>query len=82
MTLHIRNRETDELARKLAERQNISITDAVRRALTNELQRLNEAVPLPDRIAALRARVLAYPATELDADKAFYDDLSGQGDAP
>ncbi|MDQ4061856.1 MAG: type II toxin-antitoxin system VapB family antitoxin [Pseudomonadota bacterium] len=49
MTLHIRNRETDELARKLAERQNISITDAVRRALTNELQRLNEAVPLPDR---------------------------------
>ena len=81
MTLHIRDPETDELARTLASRQNISITDAVRRALANELRRLKEAVPLPERIAALRARVLAHPPTGLEADKAFYDQLSGD-DAP
>jgi antitoxin VapB len=77
MTLHIRDPETDELARTLASRQNISITDAVRRALANELRRLDEAVPLPERIAALRARVLAHPPTGLEADKVFYDQLSG-----
>ena len=80
MTLHIRDPETDEFARQLAARQNLSITDAVRRALANELRRLDEATPLPDRIAALRARVLAHPKTGDEADKPFYDALSGQGD--
>ena len=77
MTLHIRDSETDDLARRLAERQGLSITDAVRQALANEARRLDEAIPLPERIAALRARVLAHPATGLEADKAFYDALSG-----
>lgn len=81
MTLHIRDRETDALARALAQRQNISITDAVRRALANDLRRLDDAVPLPERIAAVRARVLAHPATGFDADKAFYNALSDT-DAP
>lgn len=80
MTLHIRDPETDEFARQLAARQGLTITDAVRRALANELRRLDEATPLPDRIAALRARVLAHPATGHEADKPFYDALSGHGD--
>jgi antitoxin VapB len=33
--------------------------------------------PLESRLAALAERYRAFPPTELQADKAFYDDLSG-----
>jgi hypothetical protein len=36
-----------------------------------------EAVTLEGRIAALRARVVQRPPTGQEADKAFYDELSG-----
>ena len=52
-------------------------TDAVRTALENELRRLDEAVPLRDRLHPLQDRVMSRPATGLEADKAFYDELSG-----
>jgi antitoxin VapB len=49
----------------------------VRLALENELHRLDEAIPLRERIKTLQARVMARPETGQDADKAFYDELSG-----
>jgi antitoxin VapB len=52
-------------------------TDAVRIALENELCRLDEALPLRDRLRPLQERALSRPATGLDADKVFYDELSG-----
>jgi antitoxin VapB len=52
-------------------------TDAVRTALENELRRLDEAIPLRQRLRSLQNRVLSRPATGLEADKAFYDELSG-----
>ena len=55
----------------------MSKTDAVRIALENELRRLDDAVPLRDRVRPLQERVLSRPATGLDADKTFYDELSG-----
>jgi antitoxin VapB len=55
----------------------VSKTAAVRIALQNELRRLDEAVPLRDRMRPLQQRVLSRPATGLEADKAFYDELSG-----
>ena len=45
--------------------------------MENELRRLDEAVPLRDRLRQLQQRVLSRPATGLEADKAFYDELSG-----
>ena len=77
MPLNIRNEIVNQLARKLAARKHISKTDAVRLALENELRRLDEAVPLRQRLRALQERVLARPATGRKADKAFYDELSG-----
>jgi len=35
-------------------------------------------VPLWERVRPIQDRVLARPATGLEADKAFYDDLSGE----
>ena len=77
MAFHVRDIETDSLVRELAAKHKIGLTDAVRMAVRNELRREQEAVPLKVRIAALRSEVLKRPATGLEADKAFFDDLSG-----
>jgi antitoxin VapB len=46
-------------------------------ALENELRRLDQTVPLRERLRPLQNRVLRRLATGLEADKASYDDLSG-----
>jgi antitoxin VapB len=45
-------------------------------ALENKLGRLDERMRLRDRLRPLQEQVLGRPATGLDADKAFYDELS------
>ena len=77
MPLNIRSETVNQLAAKLAARARMNKTDAVRIALENELQRLDAAVPLRERLRPLQKRVLSRPATGLEADKAFYDELSG-----
>jgi antitoxin VapB len=77
MPLNIRNETVNKLAKKLAARKHITKTDAVRMALENELRRLDEVRPLRERLRPLQERVLARPATGLKADKAFFDELSG-----
>ena len=77
MPLNIRNEAVNQLARKLAARKHMNKTDAVKLALENELRRMDEALPLRERLRPLQDRVLARPATGLEADKAFYDELSG-----
>ena len=77
MPLNIRSEAVNQLAEKLAARKRMNKTDAVRVALEHELQRLDEAVPLRERLRALQSRVMSRPATGLEADKAFYDELSG-----
>jgi antitoxin VapB len=77
MPLNIRSEIVNQLAERLAARRQVSKPDAVRIALQNERRRLDEAVPLRDRVRPLQQRVLSRPATGLEADKAFYDELSG-----
>ena len=77
MPLNIRSEIVNQLAERLAARRQVNKTDAVRIALQNELRRLDEAVPLRDRVRLLQERVLRRPATGMEADKAFYDELSG-----
>jgi antitoxin VapB len=49
----------------------------VQLALENELRRADEAVSLWMRLKPLRQKIAAYPDTGLAADKAFFDELSG-----
>ncbi len=77
MPLNIRSDEVNRLAETVAARLHSTKTDAVRRALTNELVRLDQAVPLRERLRPIQERIRARPATGLAADKAFYDALSG-----
>ncbi|MGO4124630.1 type II toxin-antitoxin system VapB family antitoxin [Inquilinus sp. YAF38] len=76
MPLSIRDELTDRLVRKLAKRKGLGLTEAVRLAVENELRREDEAVPLRERLRPLQHRIAARPATGLEADKAFYDELS------
>ena len=71
MPLNIRNDEVNRLATTLAACMGTSQTEAVRRALEHELQRSAPAGTVQDRIAEIRQRVMARPATGLEADKEF-----------
>jgi len=78
MPLYIKDDRTAELVAQLAKLRSISKQDAVRLAVRAELDRMEKAVPLCDRFAALRA---AYPLpsrTGAAADKVFFDELSGE----
>lgn len=78
MPLNIRSEEVNQLAEKLATRTRLSKTDAVKLALENELRRLEEAIPLKTRLRTIQERIQKRPPTGLEADKAFYDELSDE----
>ncbi len=80
MPFHVRDPETDTLVRELARRRGVGLTEAVKLAVGAELHREAQETPLRERIGGLRRKVLSRPATGLDADKAFYDELSGEDD--
>jgi antitoxin VapB len=77
MAFHVRDVETDTIVRELAKKHGIGLTEAVKLAVRHELQREADAVPLRDQIAKLRKEVMRRPKTDLEADKAFFDELSG-----
>jgi antitoxin VapB len=77
MPLYIKDDATAGLVAELARKRGISKQDAVRLAVQAELQRMAEATPLRDRIAAWRKTHPMPPSTGQKADKAFFDDLSG-----
>ena len=78
MPLNIRNEEVNRLAEKLAASTGKNKTEAVRSALEGELRRLAQVAPLRERVRAIQDRILRRPSTGFEADKAFYDDLSGK----
>lgn len=53
MNLQIRNPRAHELARELAKKRNVSITDAVIGALETELARTSEDRPLKERLQTI-----------------------------
>lgn len=59
MTLQIRDDRARTLARQLAERRNVTMTEAVIQALEAELRREAERVPLAARVARIAAELEA-----------------------
>jgi antitoxin VapB len=78
MAFHIRDPETDRLARELARLRGGGITEAVKSALEAQLARERRRIPLMERIKDITDEIAAAPKTGLKADKAFYDWLSGE----
>jgi antitoxin VapB len=79
VAFHIKNPETDRLARGVAAVKRVGLTQAVHDALEHELEREQEVPSLVERLAGFRKNLLARgnPKKGKPADKAFYDELSG-----
>lgn len=78
MAFHIRDPETDALVRELAEKAHVGITEAVKLAAAEALATRGKATA--EKLARMRAisdRIASLPRTGLKADKAFFDELSG-----
>jgi antitoxin VapB len=79
VAFHVRDEATDLAVRKLAKLKGKSLTATIREAVENEYQRECHKVPLSERLGALRAWVDARSKPGgLPADKAFFDELSGE----
>ena len=81
MAFHVRDAETDRMARELARLQGDGITGAVKSALREKLRQERRRLPLMERIKDITDEIAAAPGTGLKADKAFYDWLAGEEDA-
>jgi antitoxin VapB len=78
MPLYIRDDATAELVAKLAKARGTTKQDAVKFAVMAELARNDDEKPLRERMKAWREAHPFPPPTGLKADKAFFDDLSGE----
>ncbi|GJD85909.1 type II toxin-antitoxin system VapB family antitoxin [Methylobacterium haplocladii] len=78
MALHIRDKEADRLIRKLAASRGIPLTEAVKSAARDALERDAKTPDLWERLQPLLDSVAARGSTGLEADKAFYDSLNDE----
>lgn len=78
MAFSVRDNDTDAAVRRLAKLWDKSLTETIRTAVEREYERASDAIPLPARLAALSDRYRNRPETGLEADKAFFDELSGE----
>lgn len=78
MAIHIRDRATDQVVRRLAKLSGKTLTDTIREAVEHEYERRSKAIPLIERLKPIQEelRALSKPGG-LPADKAFFDELSG-----
>jgi hypothetical protein len=73
MPLHIKDNAAREAVRHLARLRKLTLTEAVRVAYEEALEREQRALPIADRLADIHARVRAAAHTGRRADKAFFD---------
>jgi len=74
MGIFIKDPETDKAVRKLAKLRGVSLTEAIRSAVSRELAR-SETSNEEDELKKLKEKFASYPSTGLKADKEFYDSL-------
>ena len=79
MTIYIKDPATSEAVRKLAKLRGTTLTEAIRSAVEESLAR-DEPAKKEDFLAKVREiqeELAQFPRTGLEADKAFFDELSG-----
>jgi antitoxin VapB len=78
MAFHIRDQDTDQAVRRLARLKGKTLTETVREAVEHEYAREKSRVPLIIRLQPIHERFMALrkPGGR-SADKAFFDELSG-----
>jgi antitoxin VapB len=78
MPLYVKDDATAELVAELAKSLRVTKQEAVRRAVLAALKSRAAEIPLRERLAALRAQHPLPRRTGKIADKAFFDELSGE----
>ena len=78
MPCHVRDEATDKAVRRLARLKRKTLTETIREAVEHEYERVRSEIPLIERLKPIQdeLRSLSKPGG-LPADKAFYDELSG-----
>jgi len=76
MTFYVKDPATDKAVRRLAKLRGKTLTETIRAAVENELRKERRGT-LPRRLDAIAQRLRKFPRTGLKADKAFFDELSG-----
>ena len=79
MPFHVRDPETDTLLRELARRRGVGLTEIIKQMVTAELKREPPASDYLAKVREIQERIAQRGKTGLVADKAFFDELSGQG---
>ena len=77
MPLYIENPATSALVDELASRRGVTRHEAVRHAVQAALDNLPERRSFAERVARFRAENPLPPRSGLEADKVFFDGLSG-----
>jgi antitoxin VapB len=78
MPLYIKDQAIADLVTELARRQGTTKQAAVKAAIETALEQTQSETPLRETFAALRRTHPLPPRTGKNADKAFFDDLSGE----
>jgi antitoxin VapB len=78
MAFHVKDEATDKAVRRLARLKKKTLTETIREAVEHEYQRLHSEIPLIERLRPIQDQLksLSKPGG-LPADKAFFDELSG-----
>lgn len=84
MVIHVKDAETDALVRRLAVERGVGITTAIKEAVEETLKRDSQAKSgaengADERIRTLFERWDRLPKSEVATDKAFFDELWGEG---
>ncbi len=78
MAFHIKDRATDAAVRRLARLRGTTLTETVREAVERAYAQEKRKVPLLERLRPVHERFAALRRPGgLPADKAFFDELSG-----
>ena len=79
MAFHVRDAATDLAVRRLAKLKRKTLTETIREAVEHEYERTRSQIPLIERLKPIQEelKALSKPGG-LPADKAFFDELSGE----
>ena len=74
MAIYLKDEATSTAVRKLAKRDGVTLTEAIRKAVTKELASGEDNTEDAE-LHSLQEKFATYPATGKKADKKFYDGL-------
>ena len=77
MAFYVKDPATDKAVRRLAKIKGKTLTDTIREAVEKEYANTKASKSVAEKLDALAERFGKFPRSGLEADKAFFDDLSG-----